>query len=271
MSEVAHIYPYSMLNPSSARPPEFDFWDTLKRFWSDDRIQKWRNAIFPDQNSPDKGVETCSNLMCLSRDAHGCWAKGYFALKPIQLSDDKKCLEVEFHWMPQYRYSSNVDILTPPKSSEGLDGRPDIMLFHIPTKRPICSGDKISLKTDDPEMLPLPHFALLEMQWILQRVAAMSAAAEIYDDFDNDDDDAMALRNEWDPCGEDEWDSDIEDETWNSYEESPPMKAGQISPPTSPLCPPSPSPLPKSNIRSDYILPRPAENPGIKMISSSQG
>ena len=110
----------------------------------------------------------------------GVGQKGYFALKPIQLSDDKKCLEVEFHWMPQYRYSSKVDILTPPKSSEGLDGRPDIMLFHIPTKRPICSGDKISLKTDDPETLPLPHFALLEMQWTLQRVAAMSAAPGIY-------------------------------------------------------------------------------------------
>jgi hypothetical protein len=59
------------------------------------------------------------------------------------------------------------------------------MLFHIPTRQPDRSGDKISLKTDDPKTLPLPHFALLEMQWILQRVAAMSAAAELYDDFDN--------------------------------------------------------------------------------------
>jgi hypothetical protein len=209
ISEVAHIYPYSMLNPSSTTgSPRFNFWDTLKRFWSDDRIREWRNVIFPDQNSPDKGVETYYNLMCLSPDAHAYWTRAYFALKPIQLSDDKKRLDVEFHWMPQYNYSSEVDILTSPQSSEGLDGGSKIMLFHFPTKRQICSGEKISLTTDDPITRPLPHLALLEMQWILHRMAAMSGAAEIYDDFDNDDD-AMALRNEWDPYREDEWDSFI--------------------------------------------------------------
>lgn len=34
---------------------------------------------------------------------------------------------------------------------------------------------------------------------------------------------------------------------------------------------PSPTRLPKSNIRSDYIPPRAAENAGIKIIGSSQG
>jgi hypothetical protein len=48
----------------------------------------------------------------------------------------------------------------------------------------------------------------------------------------------MTVRNEWDLYGEDEWDSDIEDQSWNSYGESPPMKADRISPPSSPLLPP---------------------------------
>ena len=199
-----------MLNPSSTTgSPRFNFWDTLKRFWSDDRIREWRNVIFPDQNSPDKGVETCYNLICLSSDAHAYWKRAYFALKPIQLSDDKTCLDVEFHWVPKYNYSSEVDILASPQS---LNGGPKIKLFHFPTDRRICSGEKISLKTDDSVKRPLPHLALLEMQWILHRVAAMSGTAEIYDDFDNNDDDVIVLRNEWDPYREDEWDSYIKDD-----------------------------------------------------------
>ncbi|RAK72948.1 uncharacterized protein BO72DRAFT_253519 [Aspergillus fijiensis CBS 313.89] len=36
----------------------------------------------------------------------------------------------------------------------------------------------LSLRTDDPETHLLPSFALLEMQWILHRVLAMSGAAK---------------------------------------------------------------------------------------------
>src|SRR5262249_49174956 len=44
--------------------------------------------------------------------------------------------------------------------------------------------------TVDPMLRPLPNFVLLEMQWILHRVAAMSGAAEPQDEYgDSDDDD----------------------------------------------------------------------------------
>jgi hypothetical protein len=265
--DVAHIFPYSMLNQSSAKDSDFDFWEILKTFWSDNRIREWQNAIFTDQNHPDKGVEACYNLICLSHDAHHYWTKAYFALKPIQLSDDKKTLDVEFHWLPQYNYSSAVDLLHLPAPSEGSPGQPKVKLYQFSTNRKIYSGQKISLTTADPEKWPLPHPALLEMQWILHRLVAMSGAAEIYDD-----DDAMALRGEWDPYKEEEWDSSIEDDNWNTYEEeSPPMMVGQSSPPPSPLRQPSLPSLSKSNIRSDYIPLRPAENPDIKIIGSSQG
>ena len=264
--EVAHIYPYSMLSPSPATDShQYDFWDLLKRFWSEDRIQEWRKVIFLDQNRPDKGIETFHNLICLSPDAHAYWTRAYFALKPIQLSDDKKTFDVEFHWMPQYNYSSKVDILTSPQSSEGLDGRSKILLFHFPTKREICSGQKISLTTDDPVTRPLPHPALLEMQWMLHRVAAMSGAAEIYDDFDNDDDEAMTLLDEWDPYKVDEWDPYEEDE-WDSYIENDDSNSYEEE-----SLPSMVRPFLKSNIRSDYMPLRPAENLDIKMIGSSQG
>jgi HNH endonuclease len=267
-----------MLKRSSVPDSSVDFWNLLTAFWSDDRIQEWHNVLFPNQNDPNKGVETCCNLMGLSPDAHTYWTKAYFALQPIELSDDKKRLDVKFHWMlRRSEYSHKVDVLTPPSSLEDLDGGSDIKLFHFPTDQRIRSGDMISLTTDDPVTRPLPHYGLLEMQWILQRVVAMSGAAEIYDDFNNDDDDTMALRDEWDPYredewdsyGEDEWDSYLEDENGNSYEEeSPPSMVHQPSPP---LRPPSLSPFLKSNIRSDYMPLRPAENLDIKMIGSSQG
>jgi hypothetical protein len=209
-----------MLNESSATASQrYSFWNTLKRFWSDARIQEWRNVIFSNPNNPDRGVETCHNLICLSPDAHDYWTRTQFALKPIRLSDDKRRLDVEFHWLPKYHYSSEVDISTPPKSSEISDGRAKPKLYNFQTDQTISSGQLISLTTDDPEERPLPHFALLEMQWMLQRVAAMSGAAEIYDDFHYDDNDAMALRYECDPYKEDEWDSCTEDNS-NSCEES---------------------------------------------------
>ena len=40
----------------------------------------------------------------------------------------------------------------------------------------------------------------------------MSGAAEIYDDFDSEDDDAMALSNEWDSYEEREYDPSMEDD-----------------------------------------------------------
>jgi hypothetical protein len=228
--EVAHIYPYSMINPSSTTGSPYDFWNVLKVFWSDDRIQKWRDAIFPDRR--DQGLETCYNLLCLSPDAHAYWTKACFVLKPIKLSDDRKRLDVKFYWTPKYDRSPK-SILTAPQSSEGSDSRPKKKLLHFPTDRPICSGDTISLTTDDPVTQPLPHWALLEMQWTLHRLTAMRGGA---DDFDNDDDDLMALRNEWDQYKENEWDSYMEDD-WNSYEESTPVVVNEPSPSSSPSQP----------------------------------
>jgi hypothetical protein len=207
--EVAHIYSCSMINPSSTTGSPYDFWNVLKAFWSDDRIQKWRDAIFPDNR--DQGLETCYNLLCLSPDAYAYWTKAYFVLK---LSDDEKRLDVKFYWTPKYDRLPK-SILTTPQSSEGSDSRPKKKLLHFPIDRPICSGDMFSLTTDDPVTRPLPHWALLEMQWTLHRLTAMRGGA---DDFDNDDDDLMALRNEW-----------------NSYEESTPVVVNEPSPSSSGL------------------------------------
>lgn len=53
----------------------------------------------------------------------------------------------------------------------------------------IQSGDEIRITTEDPQNCPLPHWDLLEMQWVLNRVVAMSGAVDVDSEFDDVDDD----------------------------------------------------------------------------------
>jgi len=173
------------------------FWGLLKVFWDDDHVDKWRNKIFPDPQHPDPGVESCFNLMCLAAHAHGYWNDGRFALKPLKLSDDEKELTVQFFWQPQYDHQlkDRIDLLKEPLSSEGLDsaekdGKKYFLNRLSKDGTPqIHSGDIFTLTTDDPGSRPLPSWDLLEMQWILQRITAMSGAAGTPELELNDDDD----------------------------------------------------------------------------------
>ena len=63
-----------------------------------------------------------------------------------------------------------------------------VRIYNVRTNEVICSGDEIFLETNDPDRQPLPDWRILDMQWILQRVTAMSGAAEPHDDFYEDDD-----------------------------------------------------------------------------------
>jgi hypothetical protein len=51
----------------------------------------------------------------------------------------------------------------------------------------VKSGQKFTLKTSDPIRLPLPSKELLELQWHLNRIVSMSAAAEVRDEEDDED------------------------------------------------------------------------------------
>jgi len=167
------------------------FWDLLRIFWGDERVQTWNRSIFPFHDNPSTGVDVVFNLVCLAPQAHRMWNEGAFALKPLDGSDEYK-LEVEFVWQTRYKLpsSSTVDLLKVPVSSRGLnrssvpsddtnqmtldwkDYGPDLKSY------PLCSGDRFTFTTTDPVNLPLPSKELLNMQWTLQRLSAMAAAAE---------------------------------------------------------------------------------------------
>lgn len=52
----------------------------------------------------------------------------------------------------------------------------------------ICSKDLITLKTPDPETLPLPHIKLIELQWFVNLAAAISAVAKAQYSYNDESD-----------------------------------------------------------------------------------
>ena len=184
-------------NPSNANHrAQSSFWRLLGVFWAGDRIAEWRKKIFSNPNHPDTGVEACFNLICLDPSAHRMWNKGFFALKPLTLAKDKK-LTVQFFWQPQYdhKLGDRVDLLKEPLSSRDLRwAKKEEMEYYLTRRqdgspRDIQSGDIFTFTTDDPVIRPLPSWELLDMQWILQRLTAMSGGAgtpdvDVYDDED---------------------------------------------------------------------------------------
>jgi hypothetical protein len=95
------------------------------------------------------------------------------------LSEDQKCLTVKFFWLRKGSRPSQVNLCDAP-SVEGRDQGPGrARLGNHETTDLIRSGDEIRLETEDPENLPLPSWELLEMQWFLNRVVAISGAADV--------------------------------------------------------------------------------------------
>lgn len=188
---MVHIYPISLRGHSGEAR---DIWESLRTSWTQDRVDKWYKSVFPE----GEFVDVCHNMLSLSPNAHRYYGKGYFALKPIALSEDKKCLTVKFYWLVKGQYSESVRLCDPPML-EGRDRGPGSARLYNQEKvvgpgTPLSdviiqSGDEIRITTEDPDNCPLPHWHLLEMQWTLNRLVAMSGAADVDSEFDDDDDD----------------------------------------------------------------------------------
>ncbi|GMF86660.1 unnamed protein product [Aspergillus oryzae] len=159
------------------------FWETISNFWTSEKIDSWKAEVLGPQ-----GTEHCANLMCFSNIAHKLWEKARFALYPLQLSDDEKTLTVKFFWLPTMKYLRSQSItrlpspIAPDLISSTKDGIPFAKLFKLVTEEKIRSGDILTFYTTDPVKLPLPSVKLLQLQWTLHRVLAMSGAADASDE-----------------------------------------------------------------------------------------
>lgn len=99
-------------------------------------------------------------MICLSPNAHRYNGKGYFALKPVAISEDRKCLTFKFYWLLKDPNSSSVR-LCDPSSLEDRNHGPglarllnhEMSIDHETTVSDLIirSGDEIQLTTEDPK------------------------------------------------------------------------------------------------------------------------
>ncbi|KAF2450490.1 hypothetical protein P171DRAFT_348345 [Karstenula rhodostoma CBS 690.94] len=192
-AQACYIYPWCAFGAQSSDRVA-NFWKVLEMFWPEDKVDAWRAKIFHKNGMP-YGTETVENMITFTATLHNFHTEGAFALRPIRITADKTQLELEFHWLKrQVRDSKKpVDLLDLPMSSRDLLTSEHGQCFcymdnGAPTQ--LVSGQKFTMKTDDPVRMPLPDPGLLELQWHLQRIMAMSGAAGWKeDDFGGDDDD----------------------------------------------------------------------------------
>lgn len=64
-------------------------------------MRSWKSVLSRDPENPSRGVDVCENLICLASSLHDTWNKGYFGLRQVLQSPDKRELVVEFHWLPK--------------------------------------------------------------------------------------------------------------------------------------------------------------------------
>jgi len=141
-------------------------------------------------------------MISLAANMHVHWNNGAFALKPLPSETDEDLeavddsIRVQFFWQPLYeRVRHRLDAMQ--ATSEGLeasDGRSATWYTFNETEDRIVAqgnirtGDVFVLSTTDAEHYPLPSRFLLEMQWKLQCLIAMSGAAESEQDEDDNHD-----------------------------------------------------------------------------------
>ncbi|KAI9371598.1 hypothetical protein BJX61DRAFT_543540 [Aspergillus egyptiacus] len=181
--EAAHIYA-SSIGSQVGRTRYKHFWDIFRMFWSEKKIKSWEAGVLGNE-----GTETTlPNLLCMDPTVHALWGKARFAIKPLELSSDRKKLRVELHWLPAMKYVQRQLGTAPSSLINTISAPGGTRLYDCPTDRRIQTGDVLTFTTNDPENLPLPSVDLLDMQWVLNRLTALSGAADVSDEeLDSDD------------------------------------------------------------------------------------
>ncbi|RAL04463.1 HNH endonuclease signature motif containing protein [Aspergillus ibericus CBS 121593] len=180
--QVCHIYPFALgSKPKSERE---SFWRLLGCFWTSETIAKWKESIIHSEDIDiPPNSEAPQNVLCLSTIVHVLWASARLAFEPVKLSEDQTSLTMRFWWLPLRTFSKHVDLRVAPFLPSDLRASPlNAKLWNRETDEPIYSGHLMTLTTRDPESMPLPSFDLLQMQWTLNRIAALAGAADVIDE-----------------------------------------------------------------------------------------
>ncbi|CAK7273579.1 hypothetical protein SEPCBS119000_005731 [Sporothrix epigloea] len=182
--EAAHIFPFSA---GKADGTKYRI-SQLATMWGDEKATAWKQRFLDP-----RVTESPKNLLCLNRQLHFYWGTSRLALKPIR-SLDPCTIKVQLHWL---RPSATNPMAVSEGSFDDISslcggendfqswGQPPVA--HRKSGLPLQTGQIFTIRAEDPE--DLPSFELLEMQWDLLRIAAMSGAAEPTDESSGEDED----------------------------------------------------------------------------------
>lgn len=156
--DIVSICPNVLLGSSN---DDLVLWRILEAFWGQEKAAVWRR----------KAVEAgCSNLICLDSSLYTAWSSAKFVLQPISV--EGTTLKFRLFWLRSLnaRYPGVESLLIKPDDMLA-DAPGDTQCARLPP-----NGSLFAVTAKEPCLLP--SFELLELQWHLQRLAALSGAAE---------------------------------------------------------------------------------------------
>lgn len=183
--------------------------------WGTDRVEALRRRL---GYAKTQIIDTPANMVCMDRRVHKMWSRGEFALEPMDVNIDemvepeapapvtggsrrsgrqgtakvtKYGIQVRFHWLKRTTLQSPEAMadftVHPSQIWRPDDGNPRLLDTN---GRPIDSGHIIRIYAMDKTQLP--DMDILQLQWDLLRMHALSGGADpsVYDSaFPDDDED----------------------------------------------------------------------------------
>ncbi|KAB5560196.1 hypothetical protein GE09DRAFT_1220850 [Coniochaeta sp. 2T2.1] len=163
--EAAHIFPHA------TERNEFgleSFFDMLELFWAESEVEALRQHLALPEHEK-------TNILVISEDAHTLWGDHRWCVDPVDDGSDNNSMVLEFLWLAQaHTPTSAVDHTTPRANMR-------IAVDDGPTMRRLAGGDRITLRTVDAKLYPLPDRRIMKLQKALHMALRASAAAEVTD------------------------------------------------------------------------------------------
>ncbi|KEZ42870.1 hypothetical protein SAPIO_CDS5298 [Scedosporium apiospermum] len=183
---VCHIFPYG----SEQRRKSVDqiFGLLINFLWGSERCARLQALL----TANDRVLDSPQNMICLEPLLHRWWRMAYIALEPYEKLPDG--VRVRLRWLHRtpFDVEQRLDLDTDPRqhlSSPSVAGLLKMVDFR--SGHPLLDGTIVDLVSSDPNQCV--SFEILELQWDLLRLAALSGAAEAAQGASWDPDDDLSF------------------------------------------------------------------------------
>ncbi|KAI4149166.1 MAG: hypothetical protein LQ340_004762 [Diploschistes diacapsis] len=181
--DTCHIWPFASKNVKWTKRQTL--LDALGAVYASEQLQQWVQKLSPE----GEVIDRASNMLTLNPILHRLWGKALIGFEPLERIPNG--ITMRFWWLQRtgMRLSDrNIDITADPATLFHQSNEPGhISMVDFGTCRPICSGDVITVTAQEPA--DVPDFEILQLQWDLLRMTALTGAAEDAEDDEDDDDD----------------------------------------------------------------------------------